>query len=306
MPAQSRNSSKELVVLITGASSGFGFAGCEVFLEKGWKVFAAVRGGPLRQSLFANLQARFPGKLEILNLDLLRRETILDVASRFDNQPLHALINNAGYGLFGAAEDMSEDSLRKQMEVNFHGTVLLTQKLLHALRFSKGSVVTVSSVVGRHALPLTSGYCASKFAVEGFFESLDMEVRPFGVSCYLIEPGTFPTQFGAGIEWAEPLLTSPYREVTVGYENLRRRTFETAKNRSIRGVGELMFHLVHRRPNSLRHPIGPDARATMIAARIVPPNLFHSLARGQPKRPLFPQTAYRVYTARCPAPNRHR
>lgn len=278
MLAETESFSPGKAVLITGASSGFGLAACEIFLKRGWKVYAAVRGGMARKDLFAHLGAYHPSQFELLPLDLCVRSSISALIEKLSDQRIDALINNAGYGLFGAAEDVSEESLRRQMEVNFLGTFLLTQGFLPKLREVKGVLITVSSVVGRHALPLTSAYCASKFAVEGWMESLAMEIKPFGVSCYLLEPGTYPTQFGSGIDWANPPEHSPYKNVSLGYENLRRKIYEGAKNRSISSVGEKMFQLAEKRPKALRHPMGPDAHATMIAARFLPPNLLHRIA----------------------------
>jgi NAD(P)-dependent dehydrogenase (short-subunit alcohol dehydrogenase family) len=278
MPVESKSEGSEKCVCITGASSGFGLAAAEVFLKNGWTVYAGVRGGMKRAELFAHLWSHYPQRLKLVELDLTDGTTIEGLVEAFGERPLHALINNAGYGLFGAAEDMTEASLRRQMEVNFFGTFRLTQLLLPKLRASKGAIVTISSVVGRLALPLTSAYCASKFAVEGWMESLSMELQPFGVSCYLVEPGTFPTQFGQAIDWVKPREDSVYKAASSGYDSLRKKVFEGVQNRSVYAVGEKMFALVKRRPNALRHPIGPDARATMIAARVLPPNLLHRLA----------------------------
>lgn len=279
MPADSIANQAMKTVLISGASSGFGLAACEVFLQKGWKVYAAVRGGMQRKDLYAHLWAHHPERLSLLELDLTVPSTIESVCALFQNEALDVVINNAGYGLFGSTEDMSEASLRRQMEVNFFGTLRLTQLLLPNLRKNHGAVITVSSVVGRHALPLTGAYCASKFAVEGWMESLSMEVKPFGVDCYLIEPGTYPTQFGSGIDWAVPAETSPYKAASIGYENLRKKTYAAAKNRSVKAVGQKMYSLASKRPGSLRHPMGPDAHATMLAARLLSPNLLHRIAR---------------------------
>ncbi|RZA10400.1 MAG: SDR family NAD(P)-dependent oxidoreductase [Proteobacteria bacterium] len=169
---------------------------------------------------------------------------------------------------------MTEVSLRRQMEVNFFGTVRLTQKLLPLLRSSRGVILTVSSVLGRHAFPLTGGYCASKFAVEGWMESLAAEVKPYGISAYILEPGAFPTGFGTSLDWAKPLENSPYIKSSEGYERLRLKISKRNKNKKLEPVGQKMVKLLTRRPSSLRHPIGSDAVATMIFARLLPTNLY--------------------------------
>lgn len=265
-------------VLITGASSGFGLVACEAFLAQNWRVLAAVRGGKEREALFTDLLARFPSRMEIVELDLLDNASIDRLYHTAQaHAPLDALINNAGYGLFGSIEDTSDESLRKQMEVNFFGTVKLTQKLLPLLRHSQGVVLTVSSILGRHAFPLTGGYCASKFAVEGFMESLSAEVKPFGIKAYILEPGAFPTGFGSSLDWTLPLPSSPYLKATVGYQRLRLKISEKNKGKSLTPVGKKMVHLVTNRPFGLRHAVGSDAVATVWIARLVPANLFHQV-----------------------------
>ena len=112
---------------------------------------------------------------------------------------LDALVNNAGYGLFGVFEELSEDLIRKQMEVNFFGCVLLTQALLPSIRATRGVILNLSSMLGFFAPPMSSLYCASKFAIEGWSESLHFELAPHGVRVVLIEPGSFNTQFGSNL-----------------------------------------------------------------------------------------------------------
>lgn len=278
MPADSDVFTKEKTVFITGASSGFGLAACEVFLRKGWTVYAAVRGGMQRANLFMSIWDYYPHRLKVIELDLTDHDSIHNAAMILGNRPLDALINNAGYGVFGATEDMTEGAMRRQMEVNFFGTFRLTQILLPKLRESKGAIITVSSILGRHALPLTSAYCASKFAVEGWMESLAMELKPFKVNCYLVEPGTYPTKFSSGTDWAVPSVHSPYRDISRGYEAFRDKVYAKARRRSVKSVGEKFHELAERRPGGLRHPMGPDARATVFFARLLPANLLHRIA----------------------------
>ncbi len=265
-------------VLITGASSGFGKAACKEFLQGGWNVLAAVRGGSERAPLFGDLIAAYPKRIELLDLDLLDPSSIdrlvLTITSR---PPLDALINNAGYGLFGSTEDLSDDDLRKQMEVNFFGTFSLTQKLLATLRQSRGVLLTVSSILGRHALPLTGAYCASKFAVEGWMESLSAELKPFQVASYLLEPGGYPTGFGSSIQWAVTHESSAYFKVSQGYQGLRKKISTRNQGKSVEPVARAMYRLVTKRPLALRHVVGVDALMTALLAKLLPANLWHRL-----------------------------
>lgn len=265
-------------VLITGASSGFGLSACEEFLAKGWKVLVAVRGGQTRIPLFAGLLAKYPDSIEILELDLTDRKSIEALAQLLDTRaPIDGLINNAGYGLFGATEDTTDESLRRQMEVNFFGTFTLTQKLLPALRKSRGVLLTVSSIVGRHSLPLTGAYCASKFAVEGWMESLSAELKPYQVDCYLLEPGGYPTGFGTSLDWSQPAEASAYVAATKGYQILREKISQRNQGKSISPVGQKMVSLLEKRPKGLRHLIGSDAVMTALLGKILPANLWHRI-----------------------------
>lgn len=265
-------------VLITGASSGFGLSACEEFLAKGWIVLAAVRGGQSRAPLFAGLLAKHPNRIEILELDLADPGSIEALAELLESRaPIDGLINNAGYGLFGATEDTTDENLRRQMEVNFFGTFTLTRKLLPALRKSRGVLLTVSSIVGRHALPLTGAYCASKFAVEGWMESLSAELKPYQVDCYLLEPGGYPTGFGTSLDWTQPAETSAFVATTKGYQVLREKVSQRNKGKSISPVGQKMVYLLEQRPNALRHLIGSDALMTALLGKVLPANLWHRM-----------------------------
>lgn len=265
-------------VLITGASSGFGLSACEEFLTKGWKVLAAVRGGQSRRPVFSALLAKFPERIEILELDLSDRASIEALAHLLEARaPIDGLINNAGYGLFGSTEDTTEESLRRQMEVNFFGSFTLTQKLLPALRKSRGVLLTVSSILGRHSLPLTGAYCASKFAVEGWMESLSAELKPYHVDCYVLEPGGYPTGFGTSLDWVQPAEASAYIGATRGYQILREKISERNQGKSIAPVGRKMVSLLENRPKGLRHLMGSDAVMTAAFGKILPANLFHRI-----------------------------
>ncbi|RYZ57899.1 MAG: SDR family oxidoreductase [Proteobacteria bacterium] len=265
-------------VLITGASSGFGLEACDAFLAEGYSVLAAVRGGATRMPLFADLFARYSGNIELFELDLLDPASIDRLVTTLESRaPIDGLINNAGYGLFGATEDVSDESLRLQMEVNFFGTFALTQKLLPSLRKTKGVILTVSSIVGRHALPLTGAYCASKFAVEGWMESLSAELKPYDVACYILEPGGYPTGFGTSLSWSEPHLQSAYAAPTKGYQILRENISKQNQGKSIRPVAQKMVYLLSKRPSGLRHLIGSDALMTALFGKILPANLWHNI-----------------------------
>ena len=258
-------------VLITGASTGIGRLAVSALLRRGWSVLATLRRADERRELFADELAAHPGALEVMSLDVAdagQRAAV--VAHVMDSGGvLDCLINNAGYGLFGALEDLSEEQLRRQLEVNFFAAALLTQGLLPALRRCGGSVLLISSVLGRAGFPLTGGYCASKFALEGLGESLYYELRPLGVRVGIVEPGGRRTNFGDNVEWAEGASES-YREVTAAYRGLLDRVRGRRGKRSAEAVVAALVRLAEAKRVPLRTRVGGDAAAMNIAESLLP------------------------------------
>jgi NAD(P)-dependent dehydrogenase (short-subunit alcohol dehydrogenase family) len=185
--------------LVTGSSSGFGLRTCVALCARGFKVYASMRdldrAGPLRAALQAS--GFDSSRVELVTLDVTDPEQrhalverILDAEGAVD-----VLVNNAGLLFRGFAEELSEARLREQFDTNFFGLVALTLALLPAMRERRhGRVINLSSIAGRSAIPAQSAYCASKFALEGWSESLRYELIPYDVFVSLVEPGLFPTQ----------------------------------------------------------------------------------------------------------------
>jgi len=256
-------------VLITGTSSGFGKLLVPLLLEQGYHVGAALRGGEqrLRMVFPPDLLERFRGRIDALDLHLEKPETLRRaqdwVRDRCGGR-LDILINNAGYGLFGALEDLTAEQLRHEMEVNFFGPMLLTKTLLPSLRAARGRVINLSSIAGRMAFPLYDAYCASKFALEGMVEAMWYELRPHGVQVALVEPGGFRTEFSVNShKFAEKARAedSIYRERTLGLERALRE--HTSRLGDPQRVARLVLRLCEKRKLRLRYPIGVDARLLM-------------------------------------------
>jgi NAD(P)-dependent dehydrogenase (short-subunit alcohol dehydrogenase family) len=264
-------------VLITGCSSGFGRAAVSAFAGEGFTVLATARGLAARPELSRALEGA-PGRVHSLSLDVTDAAEREAIAATVRARPggLDCLVNNAGYGLFGALEDCAPDQLRRQMEVNFFGAALLTQALLPSLRAARGRVINVSSMLGSVGFPLTSAYCASKFALEGLTEALALELRPHGVGVTLVEPGGYPTRFAANVEWGEGSLRagSAYGPQSARY----RRRLETfgARRRgaSPDAVARAVVRLALARRLPLRRRVGADARLVHALRRILPGGLW--------------------------------
>lgn len=180
---------------ITGANRGFGREFARAALLRGDKVAATSRN----PTGLDDLAAEFGGNLLPIALDVTDRQGVLSAVSAATTAfgRLDVVVNNAGYGLFGAVEEVSIDEVRAQMEVNFFGLLNVTQAVLPVLRQQgAGHIVQVSSVGGVAAFPSLGAYHASKWAVEGISESLAQEVAGFGIKVTIVEPGPF------GTDWA--------------------------------------------------------------------------------------------------------
>jgi len=178
-------------ILITGASKGFGRTWTEAFLEKGYKVAATARN----VDTLNNLKEKYGDSVLTLKLDVNNRQESLNVVEKVKQHfgTIDVLINNAGYALTGAVEEASEQEAREQFETNFFGTLWLSQAVLPIMRAQKsGHIIQVSSILGLATLPTSTGiYSASKFAVEGFSETLASEVKQFGINVTLLEPNGY-------------------------------------------------------------------------------------------------------------------
>lgn len=205
------------VALVTGASTGIGRATARLLASSGYRVFATVRTPEAEATL------RQDGSMEVLRLDVGEEaavsRTVRDVLDRAGH--VDALVNNAGYALVGATEDLTRDRLRRQFEVNVFGAMQLCREVLPSMRARRsGRIVNVSSLAGRVSVPLMGAYCGSKFAIEALTDALRVEARPFGVGVALVEPGPVVTEFQRNaLAVSQDILTSEsvYRPVYRAY-----------------------------------------------------------------------------------------
>ncbi|WP_184098756.1 SDR family NAD(P)-dependent oxidoreductase [Silvimonas terrae] len=183
---------KVRTILVSGASTGIGYCAVHELKRAGWRVFATARQ--------ADDVARLEEEgLEALSLDIADSASIaacVNEVLKRTNGTLDAVFNNAGFGLPGAVEDLTRDAMRHQFETNVFGTIELTNAVLPAMRRQKqGRVVINSSILGYAAMPYRGAYNASKFALEGFADTLRQELKGSGVFVSLIEPGPITSRF---------------------------------------------------------------------------------------------------------------
>lgn len=190
------NPQKPLVVLITGTSSGFGLLIAARLSSLGYIVYATMRDLSRKDPLLKEVAQR-GGVVNVLAMDVTKPQTIDSVVNQIAEQHgfLDILVNNAGYGMGGFFEDLSDENIRAQMETNFFGVQNVCRKVIPLMRKQKsGKIINISSIAGIQASPAFGAYNASKWALEGFSESLRYELRLFGIDVLLIEPGTYKTK----------------------------------------------------------------------------------------------------------------
>lgn len=192
--------------LITGSSSGFGLFLARSILAQGDNVVATSRHPSRTPDLVKEIMSTSNGKWLTLDVtsDATTISNVIEEASKVFGT-IDVLINNAGYSVFGAAEEIAEDRAKAQFEVNFWGLIRVTQAVLPIMRAQRsGTIVNISSVAGLTAAPSCAIYASSKFAVEAWSESLCQEVAPFGIRVLIVEPGVFRTNFlGSGAKQAQ-------------------------------------------------------------------------------------------------------
>lgn len=239
-------------ILITGCSSGYGLETARFFHAKGWNVFATMRA-PNDDVLHA------ADRLRVLALDVTRPDSIAQALTLAG--PIDVLVNNAGIGLFGAFEATPMATIREIFETNTFGTMAMTQAVLPGFRDRRsGVVINVTSTATMVPFPLVAAYTASKTAVEGFTESLALELAAFDVRVKLVEPGYGPTtSLGAnGAQRMNGLVTEPYLPFAQSFfASLGNQTAVTTEH----AVAEAVWRAANDPANTLRYPAGDDALA---------------------------------------------
>ena len=245
-------------VLITGASTGIGNATAKHFERQGWNVAATMRKPEAGAEL---------GKLDrvlVTRLDVIDESSIGDAVEaavqRFGG--IDVLVNNAGYGAYGALEATSVDKMRAQFETNVIGLLATTRAVVpHFRKRGSGVVVNVSSIGGRMTFPFGTLYHGSKFAVEGISEALSYEMREIGVRMKIVEPGAIKTEFMGNFQFSND-------EELEEYQGLVKKTMEMMGPMMENGaepevVAEVIYTAATDGSDQLRYTAGEDAKAMM-------------------------------------------
>ena len=258
-------------ILITGASSGIGRATAKLFAEKGWNVAATMRS-PEEETELHQLS-----NLKLYTLDVTQKEHLEKIIPEVekDFSSIDVLFNNAGYGAVGAFEKSSEEDVLHQFRVNVFGVMDLCREFIPYFKNKgEGMIINTSSVVGRFTVPLYSLYCSSKWALEGFSEALQFELRQFNIKVKLIEPAAIKTDFhGRSLKVFD-------NESVKGYERMEKKVLSGMQKRNKTAPGpEVVAKTVYKAAtddnHKLRYPTGKGASAVLFARKILPTSWFN-------------------------------
>ena len=268
-------------VLITGASSGFGLLTSVELAKRGWHVIATMRDLGRRALLEdAARGADVLERIEVHTLDVTAADQIATLAQMVGarKDPLHAIVNNAGFAVPGFADDVTDAELRHQFDTNFFGAAAVTRAFLPQLRRQGfGHIVMVSSVSGRTGFPGVGSYAASKFALEGWTESLRFELKPLGIQVVLIEPGAFETDIWTRNAKLSAGLQSQHSPNAGRIEGWRKRITGEKKRADPRPVVDLIANVLENPRPKLRFVVGNDAKAALVIRTLLPWSLFERI-----------------------------
>jgi NAD(P)-dependent dehydrogenase (short-subunit alcohol dehydrogenase family) len=269
---------REQVVLVTGCSSGIGRAIALDAAARGHLVWATARSPGTLESF------RAQERIRTSPLDVTDRRSIASALGRVLERDgrLDALVNNAGYAQYGAAEQVSEEEWRKQFDVNFFGVVETTRAALPALRSAgRATVVNISSVGGRIVVPFAAPYCSSKHALEALSDALRVELAPFGVRVVVVEPGPIESRFAERARrGVAPLLADPgpYASLYPGAERAMGDEFQRGRLPASAVARVVVDAIEAERPRA-RYRVTAMARLLLPLSRVLPDRLVDAAMR---------------------------
>ncbi|MCY7630499.1 oxidoreductase [Bacillus altitudinis] len=266
--------------IVTGANSGFGKLITLRLAQQGYTVIAGVRQETNAKKLAEEVKnAALSESIHIEALDVTNTQSIQAFQKRLNAYaPIHLLVNNAGTAYAGFAEEVPVDQYREQFEVNVFGVMEMTQAVL-PLMTSGAKILNMSSISGLMGMPALSPYVSSKFALEGYTESLRIELAAFGIQAALIEPGSFQTNIwntSMNEQMTPPAAGSKYTTI---YENMMSYIEAQKNNYGDPGeVAELVVSLAEKkRLKKLRYLVGKGVRLSFIAKQLLPWNVWENI-----------------------------
>jgi NAD(P)-dependent dehydrogenase (short-subunit alcohol dehydrogenase family) len=272
------------VAIVTGSSSGIGYATSLLLARNGFYTYASVRDINKSASLQSIADSeKLP--LKPIQLEVTDDSSVNDAVHKIVSEKgrIDVLVNNAGYGLFGAFEDLSMDEIKAQFETNFFGVIRVTQQVIPIMRTQRngsrggGIIVNVGSINGQIAFPVLSAYSATKFAIEGLSESIAYELEPFGIKVILIQPGPIRSNFMKVSLLPKRALDprSPYSELVQKFYDKTNSQHDDAI--SPEEVAKTIFHAISIEKPEFRYVVGNYALSLLEARNNTPYSEFQKM-----------------------------
>jgi len=267
------------VAIVTGSSSGIGYETALVLARNGFRTYATMRNLEKARAI-SDVAKREKLLLHTIKLDVADEKSVNDAIKtiKSDAGRIDVLVNNAGYGLTGSLEDLSMSEIKAQYETNVFGLIRVTQAVLPTMREQKsGIIVNISSIGGKMALPLSSPYIGTKFAVEGLSESIAYDLEPFGIKVVIIEPGAIKTNFDTGMVVAQKNQTpsSPYYKSMQKLQSSINSVFKNGTPPA--KVAEVILNAITTPNPNLRYTVGDDAALLAQKRKELPDSEFQKL-----------------------------
>ncbi|MEY3835828.1 MAG: hypothetical protein RI989_1256 [Bacteroidota bacterium] len=262
-------------VLITGTSSGIGKATVHEFAKNGWNVIATQRT-PEKETDFKNLPNVKLFPMDVTDLGSIKNTLAL---AQKDFGKIDVVVNNAGYGVDGAFEAMSDDIIEKQFNTNVFGLMRVTREAIKHMRPNGGgTIIQISSMGGKITFPLYSIYHATKFAVEGFTESLHYELAQFNIKMKLIEPGPIVTDFyGRSRTFIKPTDTNQYDGFIQKFNDAAEKVLKEAEGPEV--VAKMIFKSATDNSDQMRYAVGKPGPLLLALRKLLSDKFYFLMVR---------------------------
>jgi NAD(P)-dependent dehydrogenase (short-subunit alcohol dehydrogenase family) len=274
------SSTNQKFAIVTGSSTGIGYETSLTLARNGFLTYATMRNLNKAENIKSvATKENLPVHIQQLDVtdDVSVKNAIQTISSETGGR-IDVLVNNAGYGLNGAFEDLSMNEIKAQYETNFFGLVRVTQAVLPIMRGQKsGTIVNISSGAGRFGFPSGSAYVSTKFAVEGLSEAISYELEPFGIKVIIVEPGVIRTNFGNGSVVAKKSQdpNSPYSQMMKKIANSFEELMKNSSSPDL--VANIVLKAVKDENPNLRYLAGNDVEQWLGAKRSMSDEEFYKM-----------------------------
>ena len=280
MGYKNRDKNKKVAV-VTGSSSGIGFETSLLLAKNGFDTYATMRNLD-KSGKISDIANKSKLPLHIILLDVTDDKSVKEAIHKIINEQdrIDVLVNNAGYALNGAFEDLTMDEIKAQFETNLFGVIRTTQAILPIMRKQEfGIIVNMSSGAGRLGYPGGSAYVSTKFAVEGLSESMAYELEPFGIKVVLVEPGVIRTNFANAMVVAKKSQdpNSPYSQIMQKMATSFEHMMENGSSPDL--VAKVVLKAVTSENPSLRYLAGKDIETWMEGKRNMSDEEFYKMMK---------------------------